>query len=73
MVRRPGNGGTEMTEHEAREDGFTQRIEWDSGDGFGGAALVKPGTDLEGDFRAYCLEGGEMMLFHGWAIYVEEV
>lgn len=62
-----------MTEHEARKVGFTQRIEWDSRDGFGGAALVKPGTDLEGDFRAFCLEGGEMMLFHGWAIYAEEM
>ena len=58
-----------ISEDDARKVGFTQRIEWDSGDGFGGAALVKPGTDLEGDFRAFCLEGGEMMLFHGWAIY----
>ena len=33
MVRRPGNGGTEMTESDARKVGFTQRIEWDSRDG----------------------------------------
>ena len=36
----------------------------------GGEKIGVIKTDLEGDFRAFCLEGGEMMLFHGWAIYV---
>lgn len=60
-----------MTADQARSNGYTQEIKWDSGDGFGGRALVKPNTDLEGDFRAFCLEGGEMLLFHGWAIFAE--
>jgi len=67
-----GKRRREMAEGEAREAGFTQQITWDSGDGFGGRALIQPDTYTEGDFRAFCLEGGEMMLFHGWAIYVNE-
>ncbi|MFY0633668.1 MAG: hypothetical protein JXQ91_07645 [Vannielia sp.] len=58
-------------EANARAAGFTQRIEWDSGDGFGGFALVQPGTDLEDNFTGFCLEGSEMLAFHGWAIFAE--
>ena len=60
-----------MTREQAEARGFTRLITWDSGDGFGGHALVKPDTDLEGDFRGYCLEGSEMLTFHGWAIFAE--
>lgn len=61
---------TIRTESEARAKGFTQRIEWDSGDGFGGACLTKPGADLDGEFNGWCLEEGEMILFHGWALFI---
>ena len=60
-----------MTTEQALAKGYTQRIAWESSDGFGGTALIKPNTDLEDDFRGYCLEGREMLLFHGWAIFAE--
>lgn len=63
------------TPEQARRAGYVQRIEWETGDGFGGAALVKVGTDFDADFRAYCLEDDELLTLHGWAIFTaaEEV
>lgn len=63
---------TIRTESEARAAGFTQRIEWEAGEGFGGACLTKPEADLDGEFNAFCLEEGRMYLFHGWAISCTE-
>jgi hypothetical protein len=55
-----------MTETQARAAGYTQEIEWIAGCGFGGAALIRPDADTGGEFRAYCLEEGEMIQIAGW-------
>lgn len=56
------------TPAEAMRAGYTQKIAWMADDGTGGMALVKPDTDIEEDFRAYCLEECEMIRLRGWAI-----
>lgn len=55
---------------QARAKGFTRRVYIDGGmEGFEG--LIKPDTDLDGQFKAWDLDEGEWLTVSGWLVDVE--
>lgn len=58
---------TKYTKDFARDKGFTKRVNFEDTTHYFDL-LVKPSTDLNDRFKAYCLSDNEFIVVNGWML-----
>lgn len=55
----------------ATRAGFTREIEAEGGE-YSLRLLIRPNTDLDSTFKAWCLDEEEFIVVNGWMFSIEE-